>query len=64
MLCDQSISIVIYDRVKDKLVVYNSSKDFDLKTVCEIKTKENNNKGEFYTNESYNDFAYNQTVSK
>ena len=32
MLCDQCISIVIYDKVKEKMVIYNSSDDF---TVCD-----------------------------
>ena len=59
MLTDQCISMVIYDRVKDKLVVYNSSKDFDLKTVCEINNRQSNKKEEYYTNENYNDFAFN-----
>ena len=39
MLCDQFISIVIYDRVKDKMVVYNSSDEFTLKTVCQLDGK-------------------------
>ena len=39
MLCDQFISIVIYDRVKDKMVVYNSSDEFTLETVCQINGK-------------------------
>jgi histidinol phosphatase-like enzyme len=36
MLCDQCISIVIYDRVKDKMVLYNSSEDFSVKTASEL----------------------------
>ena len=36
MLCDQYISIVIYDRVKDKTVVYSSTNDFTLETACDV----------------------------
>ena len=64
MLCDQSISIVIYDRVKDKMVVYNSTDDFTLETACEKIRSNSNNRGEEFTNDDYNNFAYNQTVSK
>ena len=36
MLCDQCVHIVIYDRVKDKMVVYNSTEDFDLKMIADV----------------------------
>ena len=63
MLCDQCISIVIYDRVKDKMVVYNSAEDFTLQQMNEISQIKDNKKGEKYTNSDYNSFAFNQTVS-
>ena len=63
MLCDQMISIAIYDRVKDKMVMYNSSEEFTFETAVEMMKKEQNDKYEEFTNEDYNSFAFNQTVS-
>lgn len=42
MLCDQCISIVIYDRVKDKMVIYNSSDDFTVSTASQLLQDMNN----------------------
>jgi hypothetical protein len=64
MLCDQMISIVIYDRVKDKVITFNSSSDFTLKVAQEIVEENANKKREEFTNEDYDSFAFNQTVSK
>ena len=46
MLCDQMISVVIYDRVKDKMVKYNSSEEFTFETAVEMMKKEQNDKYE------------------
>ena len=36
MLCDQLISIVIYDKEKDKMVVYNSNEKFTTELASDI----------------------------
>jgi hypothetical protein len=67
MLCDQSISILIYDKAKDKLVTYNSTEDFSVKESAAIEAeyqkKQNKKKLEAYTNNDYNNFVLSQTVS-
>ena len=46
------------------MVIYNSSEDFTLFKLNEISIKNDNKKSEKYTNEDYNRFVLNQTVSK
>lgn len=43
MLCDQCISIVIYDRVKEKMVLYNSTEDFSAKIASDLYLELNKN---------------------
>ena len=63
MLCDQSISVIIYDKGKQKMVVYNSSEDFTPRTASDkydlLKMNTNDNKFESYVNKDYSHFAAN-----
>ena len=67
MLCGQCISMTIYDKEKDKMVVFNSTSDFTSRVACEMesakKVTKMIKKMEKYTNNDYNHFAANSTVS-
>ena len=56
MLCDQQIYLSIYDKTKDKLVMYSSKEDID--TACFDKCKEKNENLENENFEHYLDRDY------
>lgn len=63
MLCDQKISLVIFDESKNKIVHYNSF-EFDIEQAREKVNKYSHGKlHENYSNSSYEQFCVSQTIS-
>ena len=57
MLCDQKISLVIFDETKNKIVHYNSF-GFNIEQAHEMLIKHSREKRyEYYTNSSYDKFC-------
>ena len=55
ILCGQNIFMVMYDNLKDKIVIYRTSNELSSSTIKEVFSQENINNAavEFYTDEDY-----------
>lgn len=62
ILCGQHINLIIYDKEREKLVNYQSTDDFDPKTVYRLtRTKTQSQMYEEYSNNDYKFICDNKT---
>lgn len=61
MLCDQEIFLVIFDRSKEKVVLYTNHEDFNMEEVAKYYPRLENTEGhEHYVNDDYEQFSNNK----
>ena len=65
LLCGQQVAVHIYDSVKSKLVIYQSTPDFDIRRISSLVESPiaNNGMFELYTNEHYQSLSDSKVVT-